>query len=67
MMPRVAYLVALAGLTVAVSCHTHSSTIDGCELALNHSGVVECHVGPYLGPLPVEFMTVDTSKIIEIR
>ena len=20
----------------------------------NHSGVMECHVGPYLGPLPVD-------------
>jgi hypothetical protein len=27
---------------------------DECIYVANHSGVVECHVGPYTGPMPVD-------------
>jgi len=61
------FCTAAIVLAAMVTLLQMSRPASGCEFALNHSGVVECHVGPYTGPMPVEFMTVDTAKIIEIR
>lgn len=47
-----AVIVAALGLLLAMS----SPPADPCPggMAPNHSGVTECHVGPYTGPLPID-------------
>jgi hypothetical protein len=53
------------GLALAALCHVQDRP-QACALRLNHSGVTECHVGAYTGPLPAEFMAVDTSSTIDL-
>ncbi len=59
--------IVVIALTLAVVSYCQGTRLmnqcDG-EIVVNHSGVEECHVGPYKGPLPVEFMTMDTTQEI---
>ncbi len=59
--------MVVIALALAALSHWQGGRLAAqCEgtVELNHSGVEECHVGPYEGPLPVEFMTVDTTQEI---
>ena len=60
--------IAIVGILLAGVAYCFGpQDVEGCEeITLNHSGVLECHVGPYDGPLPVEFMTVDTAQEITL-
>ncbi len=62
-------VIVVTGMVLAAACHLYGGgpRTAGCDwTALNHSGVLECHLdGPPPAP-PVTFMAVDTSSHLEL-
>lgn len=56
------FLFAFIGALLVVNMVNqmiHLTKKDRCEWVTNHSGVPECHVGPYGGPTPIDTTTGD--------
>ena len=56
-------IAALAALTWAVIAYVALAGGEPCPggRTPNHSGVIECHTGPYTGPLPTDTTTGDIT------
>ncbi len=65
----VGFAIVVFGLAIGLAGHLQGRHLwaQECRLALNHSGVQECHLDGLPPAPPVTFMAVDTTAHLVIR